>query len=157
MSQVGDGSLDLSVTGCGLAGHGWGTGATYSCAMADAIPGRTIGSRIALVAMLFAAQGCAAWTPAVVAPSSLDTHPREVRVTLVNGERFPVSLPRIEGDTLRGRLAGIPDEPVALALSDIKALDLAREDTNMAINLAAVGGIIVFWLGIMAACAAACD
>lgn len=106
--------------------------------MALAIP-RRHKARNALVAGFIAAQGCAAWKPAAVAPSTLDGKPREVRVTLRNGQRFPVSFPYVASDTLRGIMVGTPEEPVVLALGDIAAIDLPRTDTSITINLVAVG------------------
>ena len=115
-----------------------------------AVQRRRLSAREALIATLIAAQGCAAWTPAAVAPSTLDGKPREVRVTLADGSRFPVSFPHIEADTLRGNMVGTPEEPVALALRDIMAIDLPRTDTNMAINLVAVGGAALIAFGFIA-------
>ena len=103
---------------------------------------RTTRTRPLLVAALVAAQGCAAWTPAPVAPSTLDGKPREVRVTLFDGRRFAVSFPRIAADTLRGTLPGTPPDSVVLALSDISAIDLPRTDTELAISLSVIGAAV---------------
>jgi hypothetical protein len=91
---------------------------------------------------------CAAWAPAELAPSSLAGEPREVRVTLMNGTRFPVSGPRMTSDSLWGTMVGPPYEPVALPLAWIRAIDLPRQDTNTAIALSVVGGVLALFVGL---------
>jgi len=93
--------------------------------------------------------GCAAWAPAQVAPSSLDGEPREVRVTLMNGMRFPVTEPRMTADSLFGAMVGPPHEPVALPVAWIRTIDLPRDDTNTAVALGVVGGVAAFFFGVV--------
>ena len=91
--------------------------------------------------------GCMAWAPAQLVPSSLDGAPREVRVTLMNGDRFPVSEPRMTSDSLFGMMVGLPDEAVALPLAWIRSLALPRQETSTAVALGVIGGVAAFFLG----------
>lgn len=108
---------------------------------------RQFSRQVGAKAMAVLLTGCATWTPAQVAPSTLAGAPREVRVTLMNGSRFPVSEPRMTSDSLFGTLTGLGDEPVALPVAWIRSLDLPRQDTNTAIALGVIGGVAAFFLG----------
>jgi hypothetical protein len=101
------------------------------------------------VAMVVMLTGCAAWTPAQLVPSSLDGAPREVRITLMNGDRFPVSEPRMTPDSLFGVMVGLPYEAVALPLAWVRSIDLPRQDTHTAVALGVIGGVAAFFLAML--------
>ena len=72
-----------------------------------------------------------------------------MRVTLMNGSRFPVSEPRMTSDSLFGRLVGLPHEPVALPVAWIRSLDLPRPGTHTAVALGVIGGVVAVFFGML--------
>ena len=89
---------------------------------------------------------CYHWQAASLAPAqAVETGHKTLRVTLANGQRHALYRASIVGDSLRGlEYRGAMDDyrPTAVALSDIKRLDVRQID-GAATAAAVVGGVLV--------------
>ena len=85
--------------------------------------------RSALLATLMLVEGCYSWRAAPVVPESLArTRPAAVRVLHRNGTKETVLSPRFTSDSIVGR--GEPGRPfrVAIAFSDLQAVEVQHSD-----------------------------
>ena len=100
-----------------------------------------------VVAASWLAAGCGAgWRQVPVAPTALAHEPTEIRVTLDDGSRLVLSMPRFEGDSLFGEVNG---RPRALALTEVRRLALpqASSSRRSAGTVAVITALVVFAAG----------
>lgn len=72
--------------------------------------------------------GCGAnWRQVPVAPEALASEPMEVRVTVSDGRRLLVKMPRFEGDSLIGEVHG---HSRAMATADVRRLALPEASSS---------------------------
>jgi len=91
--------------------------------------------------------GCGAgWSQVPVAPTALASEPMEVRVTLHDGSRLVLAVPRFDGDSLFGEVDG---RPRALAMAQVErlALPVASKSRRAAGTAAVVAALVVFAAG----------
>jgi len=103
--------------------------------------------RWAVLAAGWLVAGCGAgWRQVPVTPTALASEPTEVRVTLDDGSRLVLSLPRFEGDSLFGEVDG---RPRALAMTAVRRLALpeASSSKRSAGTVAVIAALVVFAAG----------
>lgn len=91
--------------------------------------------------------GCGAgWSQVPVAPAALESEPTEIRVTMADGSRVVISMPRIERDSLLGDVDGTPR---AMALADVHrlALPVASQSKRSAGTVAVATALAVLVAG----------
>ena len=91
--------------------------------------------------------GCGAgWSQVPVAPAALDGEPTEVRVTMADGSRAVIAMPRIVRDSLFGEVDG---KPRAIAMAEVErlALPVASKSRKAAGTVAVIAALAVLGAG----------
>ncbi len=102
-----------------------------------------------LLASVALVSGCGSnWRQVAVAPTALASEPTEVRVTGSDGNRFVMTMPRFEGDSLLGEVHG---RRRAMATADVRRLALpeassSRRSAGTATVVSALAVLVAGWV-----------
>lgn len=88
--------------------------------------------------------GCASWQPQAESPSTViaERRPDRVRLTLRDGERVTVGMPRLEGDSVAGGTD--PDAGRRIAISDVTVIELRRVQVANTAAVVLLAGALIY-------------
>jgi hypothetical protein len=104
--------------------------------------------RATLLLTLFAfviLPGCVTyWPQTPPAPGTATTIPGRVRVTRTDASSVMLVGVRVQGDTLRGTSADARQQEVAIALRDVKRVEVRKQNTGATVALVLVSAAVAF-------------